>query len=170
MAKAADWVVVPGTPNEVEAVVRHCRRMVNKRALVAAGVAVVPIPGVDWITDVAVLLKLIPEINRAFGLTPDQIERLAPDRRLVVYKTISAGSGMLVGRLVTRELIMKLLKMVGVRLTTQQAAKYVPIAGQAVSAALTFSSLKFVAEQHIQQCASVSKQLMLPAPTIAPAH
>ena len=167
MAKAADWVVVPDTPNEVEAVVRQCRRLVNKRALVAAGVAVVPIPGVDWITDVAVLLKLIPEINRAFGLTPDQIERLAPDRRLVVYKTISAGSGMLVGRLVTRELVIKLLKLVGVRLTTQQAAKYVPIAGQAVSALLTFSSLKFVCEQHIQQCVAVSRQLMLPAPTAA---
>ena len=165
MAKAADWVVVPDTPNEVEAVVRQCRRLVNKRALVAAGVAIVPIPGVDWITDVAVLLKLIPEINRAFGLTPDQIERLAPDRRLVVYKTISAGSGMLVGRLVTRELVIKLLKLVGVRLTTQQAAKYVPIAGQAVSALLTFSSLKFVCEQHIQQCVAVSRQLMLPAPT-----
>ncbi len=167
MAKAADWVVVPDTPNEVEAVVRQCRRLVNKRALVAAGVAVVPIPGVDWITDVAVLLKLIPEINRAFGLTPDQIERLAPDRRLVVYKTISAGSGMLVGRLVTRELVIKLLKLVGVRLTTQQAAKYVPIAGQAVSAVLTFSSLKYVCEQHIQQCVAVSRQLMLPAPKAA---
>ena len=167
VGKAPGWVVVPDTPSEVEAVVRQCRRMVNKRALVAAGVAVVPIPGVDWITDVAVLLKLIPAINHAFGLTPEQVERLAPDRRLVVYKTISAGGGMLVGRLVTRELIVKLLKLVGVRLTTQQAAKYVPIAGQAVSAVLTFSSLKFFCEQHIQQCVAVSRQLMLPAPAPA---
>ena len=164
---AAEWVLVPDSPAQVEAVVRQCRRMVTKRALVAAGVAVVPIPGVDWITDVAVLLKLIPEINRAFGLTPEQVERLAPDRRLVVYKAISAGSGMLVGRLVTRDLIVRLLKLVGLRLTTQQAAKYVPLAGQAVSAALTFSSLKFVCEQHIQQCVAVSRQLMLPAPTVA---
>lgn len=164
MGQAAEWVVVPDSPKEIEAVVRQCRRMVNKRALVAAGVAVVPIPGVDWVTDVAVLLKLIPEINRAFGLTPEQIERLAPDRRLVVYKAISAGSGMLVGRLVTRDLVVKLLKLVGVRLTTQQAAKYVPLAGQAISAVLTFSSLKFVCEQHIQQCVAVSRQLMLPAP------
>ncbi len=167
MGQAAEWVVVPDSPKEVEAVVRQCRRMVNKRALVAAGVAVVPIPGVDWVTDVAVLLKLIPAINRAFGLTPEQIERLAPDRRLVVYKAISAGSGMLVGRLVTRELVVKLLKLVGVRLTTQQAAKYVPLAGQAISAVLTFSSLKFVCEQHIQQCVAVSRQLMLPAPAAA---
>ena len=158
------WIVVPDSPKEIEAVVRHCRRLVTKRALVAAGVSMVPIPGIDWITDVAVLLKLIPEISHAFGLTPEQVERLAPDRRVTVYKAISAGGGMLVGRLVTRDLIMKLLRLVGVRLTTQQAAKYVPIAGQAVSAALTFSSLKFVAEQHIQQCVAVSRQLMLPAP------
>jgi uncharacterized protein (DUF697 family) len=161
----AQWVLVPDSPKEVEAVVRQCRRLVNRRALVAAGVAAVPIPGVDWITDVAVLLRLIPEINRAFGLTPEQIEQLAPDRRVVVYKTISAGGGMLVGRLVTRDLVTKLLRLVGVRLTTQQAAKYVPIAGQAVSAVLTFSSLKYVCEQHIQQCVTVTRQLMLPAPS-----
>jgi uncharacterized protein (DUF697 family) len=161
---APDWVLVPDTPTEVEAVVRQCRRLVNKRALVAAGVAVVPIPGIDWVTDVATLVKLIPEINRAFGLTPDQVERLAPDRRLVVYKAITAGGGLLVGRIVTRELVVTLLKVVGVRLTTQQAAKYVPVAGQALSAVLTFSALKFVCEQHIQQCVAVSRQLMLPAP------
>ena len=167
-----DWVVVPGTEAEIDAAVRHCRRLVTRRAVVAAGVAVVPIPGVDWITDIAVLVKLLPEINRAFGLTPEQVERLAPDRRLVVYKAISAGSGVLVGKLVTRELVMKMLRLVGVRLTTQQAAKYVPIAGSAVSALLTFSSLKYVCEQHIQQCVQVSRRLMLPAPkeTVAAAH
>ena len=168
----SDWVVVPGTQSEIDAVVRQCRRLVTRRALVAAGVAVVPIPGVDWVTDIAVLVKLLPEINRAFGLTPEQVERLAPDRRVVVYKAISAGSGMLVGKLVTRELAMKLLKLVGVRLTTQQAAKYVPIAGSAVSALLTFSSLKYVCEQHIQQCVEVSRRLLLPAAkdTVAAAH
>ena len=165
----ADWIVVPDTPDQIEAVVRQCRRVVTKRALVAAGVAAVPLPGVDWVTDVAVLMKLIPEINHAFGLTPEQVERLAPDRRVVVYKAITAGGGLLVGRLVTRDLIVRLVKLVGVRLTAQQAAKYVPIAGQAVSAALTFSSLKFVCEMHIQQCVAVSRKLLLPAPA-APAN
>jgi uncharacterized protein (DUF697 family) len=138
--------------------------MVNRRALIAAGVAMVPVPGVDWITDVAVLLKLIPDINREFGLSPEQVERLAPDRRVVVYKAITAGGGMLIGRIVTRDLVMQMLKLVGVRLTTQQAAKYVPVAGQAVSAALTYSALRYVCEQHIRQCREVARQLALPAP------
>jgi len=163
----SEWTVVPATTREIDAVVRHCRRLVSRRALVAAGAAAVPLPGVDWVTDVAVLVRAIPEINEAFGLTPEQIERLAPDRRVVVYKAISAGGGMLIGKLVTRDLVVQLLRFVGVRLTTQQAAKYVPIAGQAVSAALTYSALRYVCEQHIQQCVSVSRQLMLPAPTTA---
>ena len=160
-------MLVPESPAQIDAVAKHCRRLVTRRALVGAGVAMVPVPGIDWVTDIGILLKLIPEINRAFGLTPEQVERLSPDRRLVVYKAITAGGSLLVGRLITRELVMHVLKLVGVRLTTQQAAKYVPIAGQAVSALLTFSALRYVCEQHIRQCMDVSRQLALPAPSAA---
>lgn len=157
----------PASTPALEAVAQRCRRRVSQRALFAAGVAVLPVPGLDWLTDVAVLVKLLSEINTAFGLTPAQIERLAPDRRLVVYKAVSAGGSLLVGRVVTQQLVLTVLKLVGVRLTAQQAAKYVPIAGQAVSAALTFSALKFVCEQHIRQCLAVAQQLALPAPAAA---
>ncbi len=169
-AYPADWVLVPASGAEIEAVAAQCRRLVTRRARLAAGVAMIPLPGLDWLTDIGVLLKLIPDINRAFGLTPEQVERLAPDRRVAVYKAISAGGSMLMGRLVTREVIVRSLRVVGVRLTTQQAAKYVPIAGQAISAALTFSALKYVCELHIRQCMGVSRQLLLPAPAPSPAE
>jgi uncharacterized protein (DUF697 family) len=152
--------------DSTEEIARRCRRLVTQRALVAAGVSMVPVPGLDWLTDIGILVKLLPQINRAFGLTPEQIEAMAPDRKLVVYKAISSGSGLLVGRLVTRELVIQALRMVGVRLTTQQAAKYVPIAGQAVSAMLTFGALKYICEQHIRQCQAVAQQLALPAPDL----
>ena len=143
---------------------RRCRRLVRQRALLAAGVAMVPVPGIDWVTDVGVLVKLLPEISAAFGLSAAQVERLAPDRRLVVYKAISAGGSMVLGRLVTKELVLMLLKTVGIRLSAQQAAKYLPVAGQVASAALTFSALHYVCEQHIRQCEAVARQLALPAP------
>ena len=127
----------------------------------------VPVPGVDWVTDIGLLVKLLPEISQAFGLSPQQVERLAPDRRVVVYKAISAGGSMVLGRVVTKEVVMALLRLVGVRLSAQQAAKYLPLAGQAVSAALTYSALSHVCEQHIRQCESVARQLALPAPTAA---
>lgn len=167
MNKAAappNWEVVDGPGHDLQAVTKRCRRMVTQRAAVAAGVALVPVPGLDWLADVGLLMQLLPKINAEFGLSPEQIERLAPDRRVVVYKAITSGGAMLVGKLVTRELVLTLVKLVGVRLTTQQAAKFVPIAGQAVSALLTFGALRFVCEQHIQQCLSVARQLQLPAP------
>lgn len=163
----ADKVDTVDAVDGVDAIAKRCRQRVHQRALLAAGVAMVPVPGLDWVTDVGVLIKLLPDINQAFGLAPEQIERLAPERRLVVYKAISAGGGLLVGKLVTRELVLTVLRVVGVRLTTQQAAKYLPIAGQAVSAALTYGALKFVCEQHIQQCIAVRRQLLLPAPANA---
>lgn len=147
----------------IEAAAARSRRRVTKRALVAAGVAMVPLPGLDWLTDVGVLVTLLPEINAEFGLTPAQIEGLAPDRRVAVFKAVSVGGGMLVGRVVTRDLVLRMLRLVGLRLTAQQAAKYVPLAGQAVSAALTFSALKLVCEQHIRQCMAVARQLQPPA-------
>ncbi|MCW7537815.1 hypothetical protein OOT46_08125 [Aquabacterium sp. A7-Y] len=160
-----DWVLVPSSPAEVEQVARYCRRLVNQRALMAAGVAVVPVPGLDWLADVGVLVKLFGEINHAFGLTPEQVERLSPNRRVYAYKAISAAGGFMVGRVVTRELVIRAVKLVGVRLSAQQAAKFVPLAGQAVSAALTFSALKLVCEQHIRQCMEVARVLQqLPAP------
>jgi hypothetical protein len=70
----------------------------------------------------------------------------------------------------TKDLIVTVLKLVGVRLTTQQAAKFVPLAGQAVSALITWSALRYVCEQHIRQCREVARLLALPAPAQDPAR
>ena len=157
------WVVVPSTPQQIDAVARQCRRLVTKRALLAAGVAAVPLPGLDWLTDIGLLMKLLPEISEAFGLTEEQVERLAPQRRIVVYKALSAAGGIVMGRVITRDVMLMLLKKMGVRLSTQQVAKYVPVAGQAVSAVLTFSALKYVCEQHIRHCMAIARQVQVPA-------
>ena len=41
---AADWEVLPAEGQDLQAVAQQCRQMVRKRALVAAGVAMVPPP------------------------------------------------------------------------------------------------------------------------------
>ena len=157
-------VATPAGQDSIARIAGRCRKIVNRRALLAAGVAMVPVPGVDWITDIGVLVKVLPEISTAFGLSEAQVERMAPDRRLMVYKAISAGGSMVLGRLITRDVVLMLLKTVGLRLSAQQAAKYLPVAGQLVSAALTFSALKYVCDQHILQCEAVARQLLLPVP------
>jgi uncharacterized protein (DUF697 family) len=161
-ASTALVVTIPATPAQIASAADRCRSLVRKQALLAAGVSMVPVPGLDWVTDIGVLIRLIPQINEAFGLSQSQIERLAPDRQLVVYKALMTSGGMLVGRVVTRELVIKALRLVGIRLSTQQAAKFVPIAGQAVSAALTYTALRYVCEQHIRQCIAVAHEVAQP--------
>src|SRR5262245_65518895 len=119
---AGELLHLPRDAGELDAVVRRCRKMVTGRAIASAGAVLVPLPGVDLAADVALLTQLIPAINREFGLTPGQIEDLSPRLRVLVYKAIVAFGGAMVGRLITRDLVLQALAIVGLRITTRPAA------------------------------------------------
>jgi hypothetical protein len=148
---------LPRTRAELDAAIARSRAMVTRRALVSAGAVLVPvpIPGLDIAADVALLTQLIPAINREFGLTPEQIEGLNPTTKVLVYKAIVAFGGAMVGRLITRELVLQALVKVGMRVTTKTAARLVPVAGQAVSAGLSYSAMRFVGGAHVRDCSRV---------------
>lgn len=153
----------------LEEAVRRCRKLLNKRALVAAAASTIPIPGLDWAVDAGIVSRVIPEINKEFGLTPDQIALLPDAKREEVQKALAVVGSVAVGKYITRELVIRLAKVVGTRLTVQQAAKYVPLAGQAVSAIMGYTALRFLGEEHIKDCVRVVKEarLALPAPAAA---
>ncbi|AVS85090.1 hypothetical protein C8239_10300 [Paracidovorax avenae] len=158
----------------LESAVRRSRKLLHRRALMAAAAGVLPVPGLDWAVDAALLTRLIPEINAEFGLTPEQIDRLTPHKREQVQKAVGMVGSALIGRIVTRELVLRALRLIGVRLTAQQAAKFVPLAGQAASAALGYATLRYLGELHLRDCVQVAKAagLLLPAPGegTPPAH
>lgn len=148
------------------AAVQRSRQILHRRALVAAAASAVPVPGLDWAVDAALLSQLLPQINGEFGLSAQQIDRLEPHKREQVQKAVNLVGSVLIGKLVTRELVMRASHTVGVRMTTKQAAKYVPLAGQAVAAALGYATLRYLGEQHLRDCVRVVKEagLLLPAP------
>ena len=144
------------------AAVQRSRKLLHRRALVAAAASAVPVPGLDWAVDAALLSRLLPQINAEFGLSAAQIDQLDPNKREQVQKAVS-----LVGSvLITRELVIRATQTVGLRLTTKQAAKYVPLAGQAVAATIGYATLRYLGEQHLKDCVRVVQeaQLQLPAP------
>ncbi|HTO51172.1 MAG TPA: DUF697 domain-containing protein [Burkholderiales bacterium] len=153
-------ICLPRSHAELDEVVRRCRKMVTRRALASAGAVLVPLPGVDLAADVALLTQLIPAVNREFGLTPDQIEDLSPRLRVLVYKAIVGFGGAMVGRLITRDLVLQALTAVGMRVTTKTAAKLVPVAGQAISAGLSFTAMRIVGESHIRDCRQVIEEVL----------
>jgi uncharacterized protein (DUF697 family) len=153
---------IPATPDEIEAIRVRCRKMVTKRALASAGVALVPVPGADIVADVTLLVQLIERINQEFGLTPTQIERLNPQRRFAVYRAVVGFGGAMVGRVITRDLVISALRVVGVRLTAKQATRWVPVAGQATAAAISFGAMRYIGNSHIDDCVHVVDALLGP--------
>jgi hypothetical protein len=61
----------------------------------------------------------------------------------------------LIGKLVSMEIAVEVLKTVGVRMTARQLGKYVPVAGQVLSVALGFAAMKYIGHQHIMDCQRV---------------
>ncbi|MES2297442.1 MAG: hypothetical protein V4582_10385 [Pseudomonadota bacterium] len=142
----------------------RCRRLVRRRAIISAGVSAVPLPGIDVVSDLSLFALLIDDINKEFGLTAEQVTRLQPRFRLIAYEAAVGMGGMLVGRMVTRELLLQLFKRVGMKSLARSAAKVVPIAGQMAAAAIGFSVFRTLGYQHVDACALVAQELLVARP------
>ena len=157
-----------GNPALVEAV-EQSRKLLHRKALMAAFASATPIPGLDMAVDAALLSRLIPQISTNFGLGDAQIARLSPAKRDKVQNTVNMLGGVLIGKLITKDVILRGAKAIGVRLTAQQASKYVPIAGQAVAAALGYATLRYLGEQHLRDCVRVAHEAGISLPPVYPA-
>src|SRR4051812_2351804 len=143
---------------------RAARRMLNRRALVGAAASAVPVPGLDWAVDAALLSRIVPAINAEFGLTPAQLDALPAHKREHVQKALAMVGSVLVGKFITRDLVIRMAKTVGRRVTVKQAAKYVPVAGQAISAIMGYTAIRYLGEVHIKDCVRVAKAAQLALP------
>lgn len=160
-----DWKLIPESPKLIEDTRERCRRLVRRRAVISAGVSAVPIPGVDVLSDITLFKKLVDDVNEAFGLTPEQINRLQPGHKLIAYKVAVGVGGVLVGKLITRELLLQIFKRVGVKYAAKSASRFVPIAGQLASAAIGFTMFRKLGYEHVEACAQVANELIVVRPS-----
>lgn len=145
---------------ELDAIRDDCRRMVTKRSLASAGAAVVPIPGADLVADVGILTNLLPAISARFGLREDQVEKMEPGRGQQVLVLASSIGNNVIGRAVTKRMVIALLRRMGVRVATASVAKYVPFIGSAVAATISFGAMKLAGNAHIDDCYATAKALL----------
>lgn len=150
----------PLTVEELDHIRAECKAMVTKAAALSGGAAMVPVAGVDIAADMGLLLELMPRINRRFGLSPEQMDQLDAQTRMLIYNTVIAVGGQLVGKIITKRMVLRVLRKVGVRLTAEQVFRYVPIVGQAVAAALSFAAMKYVGNAHVDACYAVARRVI----------
>lgn len=152
--------MLPRNIEELNALRDECKSMVTTRAGLSAGAAVVPIPGADIGADVTLLLEMIPTINRKFGLTPEQIDQLDPQIKKILLVSITSIGSELIGKMVTKQLVMQVLKRVGIRVATKSIAKFIPFLGQALAASISFGVMRMVGNSHVDDCYEVAKKVI----------
>jgi len=148
--------LLPKSVEELDEIKEIAKSMVKKRALVSSGAVLIPAPGVDIAADVALLLELLPGINRKFGLTPEQIDELDPQLKALMYGIIKKVGSTLVGKVVTEKLISVTLQKVAGRMVAKQLVKYIPFFGQALAAALSGGAMIIVGNSHIDDCYDIA--------------
>ena len=156
---------------ELDAIRDDCRRMVTKRAAISAGAAVVPVPGADLVADVGILRKMLPAISERFGLREDQVDKMDASRAQQVLAIAASMGNNVIGRAVSKRVVIALLRRVGIRVATASVARYVPFIGSAVAATISFGAMKLAGNAHIDDCYATAKTLAgLDTPTISDAR
>jgi uncharacterized protein (DUF697 family) len=136
-----------------------CRSMARQRAMLAAATSLIPIPGVDLASDLAVMTHLIGRINREFGLSEEQIGRMSKQQQTLAYRLLAGAGGTLAAHLTTPALLGRIVRLAGIRLTAMELTRLVPFAGQLLAACIGYFSIKAVTMRHIAHCEKLVAEL-----------
>jgi uncharacterized protein (DUF697 family) len=157
--------MMPVNLEDLDRIRAQCRALVLRRASLSASVSIIPVPGLDVGTDVAILMRLLPAINERFGLSPRQVALLEPETRSVVMMLASALGSEVIGRIVTHELVMHVLTRVGIRLTARTATRWIPLVGQALAATISFAALRMLGNAHVEDCYRIARTALAGGPS-----
>lgn len=141
---------------ELEKIRKECQALVRQRALVSAGVAIVPVPFLDVVVDASILTSLIPEISQRFGLAPEQIAAFDPETKKVAWAEITRRGSQFLGLVVTRTIVRQSIQGFASRMISRQVTKFIPFGGQLVAAGLGYFVMRRIAYQHIDDCFAVA--------------
>lgn len=148
------------TLDEIELARHDCRTMVTRRALVSGAAVLVPLPGGDLVADVGMLMQLLPRINARFGLSPEQVEELSPELKIMAFDLAKRLGSKLIGKAVTTSLVTALISKMGARMGIKSVARFVPLVGQAAAAAISISAMRYIGNQHAEACYQLACQLV----------
>ena len=142
----------------------ECYEMVNTSSFFSGAVAAVPIPGMDIATDVSILMKLLPKINKKFGLSAEQVEALDPQLKQMTLIAITKIGTSLIGKYITREAVVKSVTTAGAKIAATSTAKtgfkFVPFLGPVLSGGISYAAMRIVGRAHVNDCYQVALEVL----------
>ncbi|MEB3753528.1 hypothetical protein [Acinetobacter sp. MD2(2019)] len=145
----------------LEQVRRDCLELIQKRAYLSAGAAVVPVPFFDVVADVSILSQLIPSINEKFGLDQAHVSVFDPKTKEIHWQELRKRGVQFSGLMVARTGVKKSLNGFISKMLTKQVTKFIPLGGQMVAAGLGYFVFKKIAAAHVDDCYQLAKKIQL---------
>lgn len=136
----------------------ECQELIQKRAYVSAGAAIVPIPFFDVVVDLGILSQLIPDINSRFGLAPEHVSVYDPKTKTIHWDELRKRGFQFSGFVVARTTVKTFNGFFG-KIVTKQVTKFVPLGGQLVAASLGYFMMKKIAQTHLNDSYNLAKRI-----------
>jgi uncharacterized protein (DUF697 family) len=153
-------MTIPKNQIELDSIRNECYSLVTTRASISAGTSALPTPGVDIAADVALLMELIPLINKKFGLSSEQIDGYGATTKQLIHQLIKRAGLVLIGQVLTKTLVTTALKKIAGRTIVKQVLKFVPFFGWAANAGIGFAAMKYVGNSHVDDCYAICRRYL----------
>lgn len=132
-----------------------CERHVAIAAAVSAGNALNPILGLDVAVDLGVLLNLFKDIRESYGLDDKRLEKLKSSSVPVVVPLANR-----VIEYATKQGMISLLKSYAGKELAKTLLKFVPVAGQAISAGLGYVITTGAGNSYLNDCHTLAEEIL----------
>lgn len=143
----------------LEQIRNECHELIQKRAYVSAGAAIVPIPFFDVVVDLGILSQLIPDINSRFGLAPEHVSVYDPKTKTIHWDELRKRGFQFSGFVVARTTVKKTFNGFFGKIVTKQVTKFIPLGGQIVAASLGYFMMKKIAQTHLNDSYNLAKRI-----------
>ena len=137
-------VLILAVPNVCRSVIHKNKEVFSSRikfyALLSAGVAAVPVPGVSIAVDAVILVSVLTTYVYGFGLGKKSMEKLSSDTKMPLPNLMEVMKCLLSGKDVTAELVLKMLFSFSAAvalLAAEEGSRFIPIVGFLLAAPLS---------------------------------
>lgn len=138
----------------------RCQKLIRRYAVGAGLGSAIPLPVTGVATDAILATAMLKGILRQFGLRKADIDLADIETKALLLQAIKVHSCQLVGKAITKQLIVRMAARTGSSYLAKGLGKYIPVVGQIVAGGIGYATMKSLGELMIRECLQVTYELI----------
>ncbi|XP_051960592.1 interferon-inducible GTPase 5-like isoform X1 [Xyrauchen texanus] len=157
-------LTVPNNTTEtIERKKKALEKNISRVALLSAGAAAVPVPGLSVAVDIALLVNEIQKYKTAFGLDDESLERIS-ERSGKSIELLKSEMKSVACAGITINSIILLLKQSSVLVAesiVEHVVSFIPMIGSAVAAGMSYATVSYMLKEILNEIAEDGKNVLM---------